>query len=59
MLIKTLKDMVYRNALKPAGSVFEFDGKTVPACAVAVDVEKPKGEAEKAKKPKGEAKQDS
>lgn len=44
MLIRALKDMVYRNAFKRAGTVFEYDGDTVPWCAEAVAGEKPKSE---------------
>lgn len=36
MLVKATVDMVYRNSLKKAGEVFDYEGKTVPTCCEAL-----------------------
>lgn len=37
MLVIPQQDMVYRNAIRPAGVPFEYDGTKPPACCVVAN----------------------
>lgn len=52
MLVKAMVDMVYRNSLKKAGEVFDYEGKTVPVCCEALAVQPAAKPAEAPKRQK-------